>query len=85
VFSRYPPTRLLFKLVPIEINALDETGVDGGIMDLSEVIIVMLGILFFFGGAAWLEIHSRKNESPVRQGAQLSQSVISTMTARRTV
>ena len=37
-------------------------------MDLSGFIVVILGILFFFGGAAWLEIRSRKNKRPVRQG-----------------
>ncbi|HEX8650879.1 MAG TPA: hypothetical protein VF708_08550 [Pyrinomonadaceae bacterium] len=39
-------------------------------MDLSEVIVVALGILFFFGGAAWLEIHSRKQNRPDPQDVQ---------------
>ena len=33
-------------------------------MDLSGFIVVALGISFFFGGAAWLEIRSRKNNRP---------------------
>jgi hypothetical protein len=33
-------------------------------MDLSGVIVIVPGILFFFGGAAWLEIHSRKIVAP---------------------
>lgn len=30
-------------------------------MDLSGIIVVVLGILFFFGGVAWLEVRSRKH------------------------
>jgi hypothetical protein len=41
--------------------------IKGGIMDLSGVIVVALGILFFFGGAAWLEIRSRKQNRPDQQ------------------
>jgi hypothetical protein len=54
-------------------------------MDLSGVIVVILGILFFFGGAAWLEIRSRKHKRPVQGSEHSSQPVVSTMSARRTV
>jgi hypothetical protein len=54
-------------------------------MDLSGFIVVILGILFFFGGAAWLEIRSRKNKRPVRQGGHSLQPAVSTMSGRRTV
>ncbi len=48
----------------MELNALDEQGVERRtIMDLSTVIVVMFEVLFFFGGAAWLEMHSRKNKT----------------------
>jgi len=53
-------------------------------MDLSGFIVVILGILFFFGGAAWLEIRSRKNKRPVRQGERSPQPAVSTMSVRRT-
>jgi len=53
-------------------------------MDLSEVIVVILGILFFFGGAAWLEIRSRKHKRPVQESEHSSQPVVSTMSAGRT-
>ena len=42
-------------------------------MDLTGIILVVLGILIFFGGAAWLEIHSRKNNRPDRQDARPQQ------------
>lgn len=35
-------------------------------MGLSGIIVVILGALLFFGAAAWLEIRSRKNNSPGR-------------------
>ena len=46
-------------------------------MDLSGFIIVILGILFFFGGAAWLEIHSRKSKRPDGQGERSPQPAVS--------
>lgn len=52
-------------------------------MDLSGVIVVILGILFFFGGAAWLEIRSRKHRRPVLEIEHSSQPVVSTMSAGR--
>lgn len=51
-------------------------------MDLSGVIVVVLGMLLFFGGAAWLEIRSRKNNRPARQGAQSPQPIVSIKRAR---
>jgi hypothetical protein len=54
-------------------------------MDLSGIIIGALGILFFFGGAAWLEIHSRKQNRRDRQDAQPQQPNGSTAPAGRTV
>ncbi len=54
-------------------------------MDLSGVIVVALGILFFFGGAAWLEIHSRKQNRPDLQGVQPRQPTAPTTSAGRTV
>lgn len=54
-------------------------------MDLSGVIVVVLGILFFFGGAAWLEIHSRKHNRPDPQDAQPRQPTGPTTSARRTL
>jgi hypothetical protein len=47
---------------------------EGGMIDLSGVIIAILAILIFFGGTAWLEIRSRKNKRPVRQGVKSPQS-----------
>jgi hypothetical protein len=47
-------------------------------MDLSGIIIGALGVLFFFGGAAWLEIHSRKNRLADGHGEQTSQPGVST-------
>jgi hypothetical protein len=52
-------------------------------MDLSEIIIAALGILIFFGGAAWLEIHSRKQSRPDRRDAQPQQPAGSTMPDKR--
>jgi len=54
-------------------------------MDLSGIIIGALGILFFFGGAAWLEIHSRKQSRRNRQDVQPQQPDGSTTSAGRTV
>ena len=39
-------------------------------MDLSALIVAGLGILFFVGGAAWLEVHSRKAERTDGRGGQ---------------
>jgi hypothetical protein len=55
------------------------------IMDLSGIIVVVLGILIFFGGAAWLEIRSRKQNRPDRQDVQPQQPAVSTTSAKRTV
>ena len=54
-------------------------------MDLSAIIVIVLGILIFFGGAAWLEIRSRKNNRPARQGGHSPQPTVSTMSAEGTV
>jgi hypothetical protein len=54
-------------------------------MDLSGIIIGALGILFFFGGAAWLEMHSRKQGRRDRQDVQPQQPDGSTTSARRTL
>ena len=54
-------------------------------MDLSGIIVVVLGILLFFGGAAWLEIRSRKQNHPDRLGVQPQQPAVPTTSARRTV
>ena len=39
-------------------------------MDLSAFIVVGLGILFFVGGTAWLEVRSRKGKRADGQGEQ---------------
>lgn len=54
-------------------------------MGLSGIIVVALGILFFFGGAAWLEIHSRKKNRPDRRDVQPQQPAGSNTSARRTL
>ena len=54
-------------------------------MDLSGVIIVVLGILVFFGGAAWLEIRSRKNNRPAGQRERPPLPAVSTMPVRHSV
>lgn len=54
-------------------------------MDLSEVIVVALGILFFFGVAAWLEIHSRKHNRPDQQDVESQQPTSPTPSAGRTL
>ena len=45
-------------------------------MDLSGIIVVVLGILFFFGGTAWLEIHSRKSRRADGRGEQPPQPAV---------
>ena len=54
-------------------------------MDLSAIIVVAFGILFFFGGAVWLEIRSRKHNRPNQQDVQPQQSASSATYARRMV
>lgn len=54
-------------------------------MDLSEIIVVALGILLFFGGAAWLGIRSRKQNRPDLQDVQPGQPAVSTASAGRTL
>lgn len=54
-------------------------------MDLSAIIVVALGILIFFGGVAWLEIRSRKQNRLARQDAQPRQADDLTTSARRTL
>ena len=54
-------------------------------MDLSGIIVVALGILLFFGGAAWLEIHSRKQNRPDQQDVESRQPTGPTTSAGRTV
>jgi hypothetical protein len=46
-------------------------------MDLSGIIVAALGVLFFFGGAAWLEIHSRKRSLADGRGKQSPQFGVS--------
>ena len=53
-------------------------------MDISGIIVVILGVLLFFGGVAWLEIRSRKNNRPVRQEGHAPQSADSKTSAKRT-
>ncbi len=70
MFSRYFTSRLSSKLIPEESDAPGGRGVVGdatnyleeAIMDLSAAIVVTLCILIFVGGAAWLEIHSRRSK-----------------------
>jgi hypothetical protein len=57
-------------------------GHEGGMIDLSGVVIAILGILIFFGGTAWLEIRSRKNRRPARQGVKSPQPIESIERAR---
>ena len=52
-------------------------------MDLSAIIVTAFGILFFFGGAAWLEIHSRKSKRPARHGEQRQQPAVTQTSAGR--
>lgn len=54
-------------------------------MDLSGVIVAALGILFFFGGAAWIEIRSRRHNRPDLQDVQPRQPTGPTTSAGRTV
>jgi hypothetical protein len=54
-------------------------------MDLSGIIVVVLGILLFFGGAAWLEIRSRKQNGPDRLDVRPQQPAGPIKSARRTV
>lgn len=54
-------------------------------MDLSGIIVVVLGMLLFFGGAAWLEIHSRKNKQPDREGELSPQPAVVRISDRRTL
>ena len=51
-------------------------------MDLSGVIVVILGMLVFFGGAVWLGILSRKNNRPVGQGVKPARPIVSTARAK---
>ena len=53
-------------------------------MDLSAIIVVVLGMLLFFGGAAWLEIRSRKNNQPVQQGGPSPLPAVSTASSEGT-
>lgn len=54
-------------------------------MDISGIIVVVLGMLFFFGGVAWLGIRSRKQNRLDRQDVQPQRPADSTTSARRTV
>ncbi len=54
-------------------------------MDSSEIIIVVFCILGFFGGVAWLEIHSRKKRGPARQGGLSPRPVVSTLSVEEAV
>jgi hypothetical protein len=54
-------------------------------MDLSGIIVVALGILIFFGGTAWLEVRSRKQNRPDRRDVQPQQPAGSTMSDERTL
>ncbi len=52
-------------------------------MDLSTFFVVGFGILFFVGGAAWLEVRSRKNKRTGGRG-EPPQSAASAAPAGRT-
>jgi hypothetical protein len=39
-------------------------------MDLSGIIVIVSGLLLFFGGIVWLEIRSRKNRTPALRDAE---------------
>jgi hypothetical protein len=54
-------------------------------MDVSGMIVVGLGMLLFFGGAAWLEIRSRKNKQPDREGELSPQPALARISDRRAV
>lgn len=54
-------------------------------MDLSEIIVVALGILLFFGGAGWLEIRSRKQNRPDQREVQPQQPADSNTSDERTL
>jgi hypothetical protein len=54
-------------------------------MDVSGIIVAALGILIFFGGTAWLEIHSRKKNRTDRRDVQPQQPAGSTMSDERTL
>ena len=57
----------------------------GDIMDLSGIIVIVFGVLFFFGGVAWLEIRSRKNSRSAQLGEHLPQPDAPAMSGERTV
>ena len=54
-------------------------------MDLSGIIVIVSGLLLFFGGIVWLEIRSRKNRTPARRDADTQRPALSTAPARHTV
>lgn len=54
-------------------------------MDLSGIIVIVLGVLFFFGGVAWLEMRSRKNTRYAPLGEHFPQPDAPTMSAERTM
>ena len=71
VFSRYLPACHSSKLISEGARCPQgNVVVNGGFMDLSALIVAGLGILFFVGGAAWLEVHSRKNKRTGGRGEQ---------------
>ena len=83
-FSRYLPSRLLSMFTPSKRNALDEQGVIGGIMVLSGIIVVALGILFSSAARRGLRFaHGKTIARPVRHTAATTCG--STMSAGRTV
>ena len=54
-------------------------------MDLSGIIGIVLGAVFFFGGVAWLEIRSRKTARSAQSSEHLPQPDTATMSFERTV
>jgi hypothetical protein len=54
-------------------------------MDLSGIIVIVSGLLLFFGGIVWLEIRSRTNRGPARPDSNTPRPALSTAPARRTV
>ena len=54
-------------------------------MDLSAIIVVLVGLLFFVGGSAWLELHSRRKKRADPQSEQSPQPAAATPSAGRTV
>lgn len=53
-------------------------------MDATAIFVIVFGLLFFVGGGAWLEIHSRRKKRAESQDEQ-SPSPAATAPTGRTV